>query len=83
MAGLLSIFISAIATIYQRRIKRLFAYSSIGQLGFIVLALSSYSVFAEKSAILYILIYSSITVNSFSILLLVTRADLFPKYLLN
>jgi NADH-quinone oxidoreductase subunit N len=82
-AGLLSIFVSSIAAIYQRRVKRLFAYSSIGQLGFISLALSSFNLFSVKAVILYIVIYSLITINSFSIIILARTAKLFPKYLLN
>jgi NADH:ubiquinone oxidoreductase subunit 2 (subunit N) len=71
------------AAIYQKRLKRLLAYSSIGQLGLICLALSSYSIFTVKLASVYLLLYLVMAILSFTIIILVTTKDLIPKFLIN
>ena len=81
--GLTSVFWGSFAAIYQKRIKRLLSYSSVSHLGLIVLALSSTSCLAAQSSFTYILIYSLIVVISFNMLILITKRDFYPKFILN
>jgi NADH-quinone oxidoreductase subunit N len=54
---LLSILIGSFSALVQRKIKRFFAFSTIGNLGFVFLAMSSNSIEGFKAAVLYLLIY--------------------------
>lgn len=55
--GLSSIFIGAIFALRQRRLKRLMIYSSISQLGFIIIALSNLSLNSLSSVFFFLVIY--------------------------
>jgi NADH-quinone oxidoreductase subunit N len=81
---MLSILIGSISAIYQKRLKRLFAYSTIAHTGFIVLAFLAASLDASKALVFYIVVYSSLTIITFSILINVASAtQVQPKYLIN
>jgi len=83
-ASLLSITIGTFSAIYQKRIKRLFAYSAISHTGFILLGIMSNSAESSKATIAYILIYSFLTLLLFSLLILVSiSTNNNPKYLAN
>jgi NADH-ubiquinone oxidoreductase chain 2 len=66
---LLSLVIGSILGLTQSRIKRLYAYSTISHVGFILLALSITSVESIQSFIFYLLQYSVSNLNAFLILL--------------
>jgi len=68
LSSLLSLFIGSVLGLTQFRIKRLFAYSTISHVGFILLALSINSVESIQSFIFYILQYSIANLNAFMIL---------------
>lgn len=55
--SLLSVIIGTVGAIYQRRIKRLLAYSTIGHNGFLILALASVNQEGLNALMLYINIY--------------------------
>ena len=55
--SIISVFVGTIGAIYQRRIKRLLAYSTIGHNGFLVLALASVNQEGLNALIVYITIY--------------------------
>jgi len=79
-----SIAVGSFSAIYQKRIKRLFAYSTIAHSGFILLAVVAGSLDSAKSSIFYIFAYAFLTLLLFSILIYVTTAiSNFPKYLVN
>jgi NADH-quinone oxidoreductase subunit N len=80
---LLSIVIGSISAIYQKRIKRLFAYSTIAHTGFILLAFLCSSLDASKSLVFYVSIYSFLTITTFAILINVSSTAVQPKYLIN
>jgi NADH-quinone oxidoreductase subunit N len=67
-ASISSIAVGSFSALYQKRIKRLFAYSTIAHTGFILLAISASSGDSAKSLIFYIVIYSLLTVLLFSLL---------------
>lgn len=69
LSSLLSLLIGSILGLTQFRIKRLFAYSTISHVGFILLALSIGSVESIQSFIFYLLQYSISNLNGFLILI--------------
>jgi NADH:ubiquinone oxidoreductase subunit 2 (subunit N) len=84
MASTLSIAVGSISAIYQKRIKRLFAYSTIAHTGFILLGVLSCSVESSKALIFYITIYAFLTILLFSLLIFSTlKTSSYPKYLAN
>ena len=68
ISSLLSLIIGTIVGLTQFRIKRLFAYSTISHLGFILLALSINSIESIQAFIFYLMQYSISNLNAFIIL---------------
>ena len=68
LSSLFSLIIGSVLGLTQFRIKRLFAYSTISHVGFILLALSINSAESIQSYIFYILQYSLSNLNAFIIL---------------
>ena len=68
MVAIISIFVGAFGAIVQENIKRLMAYSTIGSIGFVLLALSSGSQQALESSLIYIVIYSLSVLGCFVII---------------
>lgn len=66
-----SMAIGSFAAIAQKNIKRLMAYSSIGHIGFIVLALAAGGLAGTKAAILYTALYVLMSAGSFAVILAV------------
>jgi NADH-quinone oxidoreductase subunit N len=81
--GFLSISFASVSALYQRRIKRLLAYSAISHTGFILVALTCNSVDAIKTSIVYIVIYVLMTIALFSVLFVVLKSNKMPKFLIN
>ena len=69
LSSLFSLIIGSVLGLTQSRIKRLFAYSTISHVGFILLALSINSAESIQSYIFYILQYSLSNLNAFIILI--------------
>lgn len=69
LSSLLSLIIGTIGGLRQFRIKRLFAYSTISHVGFILLALSISSVESIQAFLFYLMQYSLVNLNAFLILL--------------
>lgn len=65
----MSLIIGAVLGLTQFRIKRLFAYSTISHIGFILLALTINSIESIQSFIFYLMQYSITNLNAFVILL--------------
>ena len=68
ISSFLSLLVGSILGLTQFRIKRLFAYSTISHIGFILLALSVGNVESIQSFIFYLLQYSISNLNGFLIL---------------
>lgn len=69
-AGLLSVIIGTVAALNQLNIKRLYAYSAIVNVGYLITALS-YGTFSSFSALFnYLIIYIVSTISIFIVLLL-------------
>lgn len=65
----MSLIIGSVLGLTQSRIKRLYAYSTISHVGFILLALSTDTVESIQACIFYILQYTIANLNAFIILL--------------
>jgi NADH-ubiquinone oxidoreductase chain 2 len=68
ISSLLSLIVGTIVGLTQFRIKRLFAYSTISHVGFILLALSISSIESTQAFIFYLMQYSISNLNAFFIL---------------
>lgn len=68
-SSLLSLVIGTIVGLTQFRIKRLFAYSTISHVGFILLALTISSVESTQAFVFYLMQYSISNLNIFIILI--------------
>jgi NADH-ubiquinone oxidoreductase chain 2 len=68
ISSLLSLIIGTVLGLTQFRIKRLFAYSTISHVGFILLALSISSIESTQAFIFYLIQYSISNLNAFIIL---------------
>jgi NADH-ubiquinone oxidoreductase chain 2 len=87
LSSLLSLIIGSVLGLTQFRIKRLFAYSTISHLGFLLLALSVNSVESVQAFLFYLMQYSISNLNAFILLIsigysffyLVYKEDSFVK----
>jgi NADH-ubiquinone oxidoreductase chain 2 len=68
-SSLLSLVIGTIVGLTQSRIKRLYAFSTISHVGFILLALSIHSVESTQAFIFYIMQYSISNLNAFMLII--------------
>ena len=71
ISSILSLIIGTVAGLTQFRIKRLFAYSTISHIGFILLALSISSIESSQAFIFYLIQYSISNLNVFIILVVI------------
>ena len=69
LSSLLSMIVGTILGLTQFRIKRLFAYSTISHLGFILLALTINSLESIQAFIFYLMQYSVSNLNAFIVLI--------------
>jgi len=65
----LTLFIGNITAVFQQSVKRMLAYSSISQAGFMMLAVYSLSDDAREGLILYTAAYSLATIGIFAVLI--------------
>ena len=64
-----TLFIGNITAVFQQSVKRMLAYSSIAQVGFMLFSLLTLSILAKEGIILYIAAYSLSTIGLFAILI--------------
>jgi NADH-quinone oxidoreductase subunit N len=64
-----TLFIGNITAVFQQSVKRMLAYSSIAQAGFMMFALLGFSDIAKEGIILYSAAYSLATIGIFAILI--------------
>jgi NADH-ubiquinone oxidoreductase chain 2 len=68
-SSLLSLVIGTIAGLTQSRIKRLYAFSTISHVGFILLALSIHSIQSTQAFMFYLIQYSLSNLNAFMLII--------------
>jgi NADH-quinone oxidoreductase subunit N len=64
-----TLFIGNITAVFQQSVKRMLAYSSIAQAGFMMLALFSMNTAAKEGLLLYTAAYSFATIGIFAVLI--------------
>jgi NADH-ubiquinone oxidoreductase chain 2 len=69
LSSLISLIIGSVLGLTQFRIKRLFAYSTISHIGFILLALSISNIESTQAFFFYLIQYSISNLNAFVILI--------------
>ena len=75
VASVLSMALGAFAALRQQNIKRLMAYSSIGNVGYILLGLASGSEKGIQAVVFYLAIYLVMTLGVFATILMMKRRD--------
>ena len=63
-----TLFIGNITAVFQQSVKRMLAYSSIAQVGFMLFSLLTVNYIAKEGIILYIAVYNVATIGLFSVL---------------
>jgi NADH-quinone oxidoreductase subunit N len=74
-----SMLLGSFAAIGQRNIKRLMAYSSIGNVGYALIGLAAVSVEGTQSVLLYMAIYLAMTLGGFACILAMRREEGFVE----
>jgi len=64
-----TLFVGNITAVFQQSVKRMLAYSSIAQAGFMLLALLSLTGVAKDGILLYAAVYSIATIGIFAVLM--------------
>lgn len=71
LVAIASLAVGSFGAIKQTNLKRLLAYSSIGHMGFVLLGLSAISLLGIKSCVVYMVIYSFLSIGNFGFLTLI------------
>ncbi len=71
LVAITSIAIGSFGAIWQKNLKRLLAYSSIGHIGFVILGLAAFNREAIGACVFYMIIYAILSLGSFGFLNLV------------
>ena len=74
-ASILSMVLGAFAALRQQNLKRMMAYSSIGNVGYILLGLASGSEKGIQAVVFYLAIYLVMTLGVFATILMMKRRD--------
>ncbi len=74
LVAVTSLAVGSLGAIRQNNLKRLFAYSSIGHVGFVLFGLSALSLEGIKSCVIYMVIYSVLSIGNFGFLTLISRS---------
>ena len=72
--AVLSLAVGNITAIAQTNLKRMLAYSTIGHVGFLLLGVLAGDLIGYSSAMFYIVVYVLMSVGSFGMILLLSRA---------
>lgn len=73
--AILSIIIGTLGALYQTKLKRLLAYSAISHVGFLLIAFASFNTWSIFSLTFYLIVYILISLNIFSVLLVLRKID--------
>ena len=73
--SMLSMAIGSISALKQNNLKRLFAFSTIANIGYVMIGLASVNDEAIKASFLYMFIYTLATLGVFSFIMILRRED--------
>jgi NADH-quinone oxidoreductase subunit N len=76
---IMSMFVGSFMAIVQNNLKRLLAYSSIANIGFMLIPVSTASIYAVDEAMSYLLVYSMMTLGIFAVLLSLRMRERFVE----
>jgi NADH-quinone oxidoreductase subunit N len=82
ISGALSIALASIAALFQKKTKRLIAYSAVSNSGFVLLSLSCFSILSLKASFFYLMVYVFTNFSVFAVIIITTKAHIL-KYLIN
>lgn len=68
ICGIISLVVSNVGAIYQKKVKRFFVYSTVGHIGFIVLAFATGTMISLQTIIIYMFCYISIITVTWGII---------------
>jgi NADH-quinone oxidoreductase subunit N len=74
VAAILTIIIGNFSAVYQKSVKRMLAYSSIANVGYILIAVVSMNDVAQSALLYYLAAYSVATIAAFGVLIVVSQA---------
>lgn len=74
-AALASIIVGALGAIGQNSLKRLLAYSSINNVGFVLIGVAAGSVAGASAVLVYLTIYVAMTIGTFAFVMMLRDAD--------
>ncbi len=69
MCSIASMIVAALGALYQKKIKRLLAYSAIGHVGYLLIALATGTTLGIQGLLLYMVIYIIMTTAAFTLIL--------------
>lgn len=75
ITAFLSMFIGTLGAIQQNKIKRLFAYSSIAHVGYLLISLATGTIESIEALLIYAVLYTLTIINIFSIILIMSREN--------
>lgn len=75
ISALLSMFIGTLGAINQMKIKRLYAYSSIAHVGYLLIGLATGTIESIEAVLIYITLYVVVVMGTFSILLVMAKEN--------
>lgn len=79
--SLASMMIGALAALSQKRIKRMLAFSSIGHIGYLLMGFACGTIDGVQSLLLYMVIYSFMTIGAFAVVLSLQHQSPSMKYI--
>jgi NADH-quinone oxidoreductase subunit N len=62
-----SLAVGNLAALVQRRVKRMLAYSSIAQAGFILIAIAAGNALGGRALLYYLIVYSAMSIGAFAV----------------
>lgn len=74
-SSIFSMIFAALAALYQNKIKRLFAYSAIGHIGYILIGFATGSTLGLQALLIYLVVYILMTINTFGVILSLRRTS--------
>jgi NADH-quinone oxidoreductase subunit N len=72
-------FIGTFGALHQNKIKRLFAYSSIAHVGYLLISLATGTVASVEALLVYLITYIVTVLSAFNILLVLARENFSPN----
>ncbi len=80
LCAILSLIVGSIGAINQAKIKRLLSYSAISHIGFLLIGIVPLSLYSIQATMVYILLYIIMSLNTFTILLNLSKHNYITQF---